>query len=150
MNVLGKLQLKKGSVIAKIMSIFWLKILFSYLKDRIIYFYQFIGFGIYAVPGYANSINEYGILAIVKAIMLFSIVMFIIRFTVKYFKQSYKIRISFKRILLDFIFNFISLGYLLYYQYCSNIYVYVVPVFGTFLLILIKKVKQKKLPEGKE
>ncbi|EMS72320.1 hypothetical protein [Ruminiclostridium cellobioparum] len=133
----------------KLISIFWSKIIFSG-KDRIIYFYQLIGFGIYAIPGYANAINKYGVLTVFKGAMLFSIVMLSIELIIKFIKQSYEIRIRLKLILLDFTLIFMYLGYFLYYEYCSSIYLYMIPVVSTLFLILLKKVIEKKRPEDKE
>ena len=122
----------------------------SCLKDRIIYFYQLIAFGVYSIPGYANAINKYGVLTVFKGAMLFSIVMLSIGLIIKFIKQSYEIRIRLKLILLDFTSIFMYLGYFLYYQYCRNIYIYMIPVVSTLFLILLKKVIEKKRPEDKE
>ena len=121
-----------------------------YLHGRLIYFYQIVTFGIYAIPGYTNSINKYGLGRIAKAMLLFSIVMLIITFALRCrSKQSFEIRDMLIKP-SDCILIIMFFGYFLYFEYCSNIYVYLIPIFCTLLLILIKQIRLQMLPEDKE
>lgn len=139
-------KFKKGGGIMKVLLKFWSKINF-------IYFYEIIGFGIFAIPGYYNTIIEDGVFIVIKSILLFSMYTLVLGFIIEYYKQNtfgIRIRFGLKTILYKCIGSAIGWGYLLYFKYCSNIYVYMIPVFGTLLLILIEKVKLKRLREGKE
>lgn|GEM_PF-2585170 len=133
---------------------FWQKVQNKYIKGRLIFFYQLIGFSIYAIPGYSNSINTFGAWNVLKGMLLYLIIMFILKLTLDWLIHSHTIRINIKAISLYLIYNFIVCGYFLYYDYCSNVYVYLLPIFGILLLKLVEKIKGKirmrMLPEYKE
>lgn len=124
-----------------------------FLYGNFIFLYQVVSFGIYAIPGYSNTVSDFGIVKTLRTSLIFSIIYYVSVFIVDYYLKSLKFEYAdsmkqwviskFKAFPKELGLIAIIIGYLLYSQYCSNFYAYITPLFITLILIIIKKIKLK-------